>query len=63
MQLKFILCPIDCSGFSAATYQYTLSLAEYYKAGLLFCTLSSCGSIHSPIMRPMRLTARNLPER
>jgi nucleotide-binding universal stress UspA family protein len=32
MQLKSILCPIDCSEFSAAAYQYALSLAEYYKA-------------------------------
>lgn len=35
MQLKTILCPIDCSEFSAAAYQYALSLAEYYKARLI----------------------------
>ena len=32
MQLKSILCPIDFSDFSAAAYQYALSLAEHYKA-------------------------------
>ena len=35
MQLKSILCPIDCSDFSAAAYQYTLSLAEYYNARIV----------------------------
>jgi nucleotide-binding universal stress UspA family protein len=35
MQLKSILCPIDFSDFSAAAYQYALSLAEYYKARIL----------------------------
>ena len=35
MQVKSILCPIDCSEFSAAAYQYALSLAEYYKARLV----------------------------
>src|SRR5215469_13906106 len=35
MQLKSILCPIDCSELSAAAYQYALSLAEYYKARLV----------------------------
>lgn len=32
MQLKSILCPIDFSDFSAAAYQYALSLADYYRA-------------------------------
>ncbi len=35
MQLKSILCPIDFSDFSAAAYQYALSLAEYYKARII----------------------------
>ena len=35
MQLKSILCPIDFSDFSAAAYQYALSLAEYYRARIL----------------------------
>ena len=35
MQLKSILCPIDFSDFSAAAYQYALSLAEYYKSRLV----------------------------
>ena len=35
MQLKSILCPIDFSDFSAAAYQYALSLAEYYKAKIV----------------------------
>src|SRR5215468_10556670 len=35
MQLKSILCPIDCSEFSTAAYQYALSLADYYKARLV----------------------------
>lgn len=35
MQVKSILCPIDFSDFSAAAFQYALSLAEYYKARLL----------------------------
>ena len=35
MQLKSILCPIDFSEFSAAAYQYALSLAEYYKARIV----------------------------
>jgi nucleotide-binding universal stress UspA family protein len=35
MQLKSILCPIDFSDFSVAAYQYSLSLAEYYKARLV----------------------------
>ena len=35
MQLKSILCPIDFSNFSAAAYQYALSLAEYYKARIV----------------------------
>jgi nucleotide-binding universal stress UspA family protein len=35
MKLKSILCPIDFSDFSAAAYQYALSLAEYYKARLV----------------------------
>jgi nucleotide-binding universal stress UspA family protein len=35
MQLKSILCPIDFSDFSAAAYQYALSLAEHYKAGIV----------------------------
>ncbi len=35
MQLKSILCPIDFSDFSASAYQYTLSLAEYYKAKIV----------------------------
>jgi len=35
MQLKSILCPIDFSDFSAAAYQYALSLAEYYKARIV----------------------------
>ena len=34
MQLKSILCPIDFSDFSAAAYQYALSLAEYYNANV-----------------------------
>src|ERR1700757_3392336 len=32
MQLKSILCPIDFSDFSAAAYQYALSLADYYRS-------------------------------
>ena len=35
MQLKSILCPIDFSDFSAAAYQYALSLADYYKARIV----------------------------
>lgn len=35
MQVKSILCPIDFSDFSAAAYQYTVSLSEYYKARIL----------------------------
>jgi universal stress protein A len=35
MQLKSILCPIDFSDFSAAAYQYALSLAEHYKAKVI----------------------------
>jgi nucleotide-binding universal stress UspA family protein len=35
MQLKSILCPVDFSEFSAAAYQYALSLAEYYHARLI----------------------------
>jgi nucleotide-binding universal stress UspA family protein len=35
MQVKSILCPIDFSDFSAAAYQYAVSLAEYYKARIL----------------------------
>src|SRR5215471_4162505 len=35
MELKSILCPIDFSDFSAAAYQYALSLAEYYKARIV----------------------------
>ena len=35
MQLKSILCPIDCSEFSAAAYHHALTLAEYYKARLV----------------------------
>ena len=35
MQVKSILCPIDFSDFSAAAYQYALSLAEYYKARII----------------------------
>src|SRR5215470_1350790 len=35
MQLKSILCPIDFSEFSAAAYQYALSLAEYYQSRLV----------------------------
>jgi len=35
MQVKSILCPIDFSDFSAAAYQYALSLAEYYKARIV----------------------------
>lgn len=35
MQLKSILCPVDFSEFSAAAYQYALSLAEYYQARLI----------------------------
>ena len=35
MRLKSILCPIDFSDFSAAAYQYALSLAEYYKARIV----------------------------
>src|SRR5215471_13209188 len=35
MQLKSILCPIDCSEFSDAAYHHALSLAEYYKARLV----------------------------
>jgi nucleotide-binding universal stress UspA family protein len=35
MQLKSILCPIDFSDFSAAAYQYALSLAEHYKARIV----------------------------
>ena len=35
MQLKSILCPIDFSDFSAAAYEYALSLAEYYNARIV----------------------------
>lgn len=35
MQVKSILCPIDLSDFSAAAYQYTVSLSEYYRARIL----------------------------
>jgi len=35
MELKSILCPIDFSDFSAAAYQYSLSLAEYYHSKLV----------------------------
>jgi nucleotide-binding universal stress UspA family protein len=35
MQLNSILCPIDFSDFSAAAYQYALSLAGYYKARIV----------------------------
>ena len=35
MQVKSILCPIDFSDFSAAAYQYAVSLAEYYQARIL----------------------------
>ncbi|MGB8581522.1 MAG: universal stress protein [Candidatus Sulfotelmatobacter sp.] len=35
MQVKSILCPIDFSDFSAAAYQYALSLADYYKARIV----------------------------
>ncbi|HUK23466.1 MAG TPA: universal stress protein [Terriglobales bacterium] len=35
MKLTSILCPIDFSDFSAAAYQYALSLAEYYQARLV----------------------------
>ena len=35
MQLKSILCPVDFSDFSAAAYQYALSLAQYYKSRIL----------------------------
>ena len=35
MHLKSILCPVDFSDFSAAAYQYALSLAGYYKAKIV----------------------------
>lgn len=35
MQLKSILCPVDFSEYSAAAYQYAVSLAEYYQARLI----------------------------
>ena len=35
MQLRSILGPSDCSEFSAAAYQYAISLAQYYKARLV----------------------------
>jgi len=35
MQVKSILCPIDFSEFSAAAYEYALSLAEYYHSRLV----------------------------
>jgi nucleotide-binding universal stress UspA family protein len=35
MKLKSILCPIDFSDFSVASYQCALSLAEYYKARIV----------------------------
>ena len=35
MQVKSILYPIDFSDFSAAAYQYAVSLLEYYKARIL----------------------------
>jgi nucleotide-binding universal stress UspA family protein len=35
MQLKSILCPVDFSDFSAAAYQYAVSLAEHYQAKLI----------------------------
>jgi nucleotide-binding universal stress UspA family protein len=35
MQLKSILCPVDFSQFSAVAYEYSLSLAEYYRARLI----------------------------
>jgi len=33
--MQSILCPVDFSEFSAAAYQYALSLAEYYQARLV----------------------------
>jgi nucleotide-binding universal stress UspA family protein len=35
MQLKSILCPVDFSDFSAAAYEYALSLAQRYGAKLV----------------------------
>lgn len=35
MALKSILCPVDFSDFSAAAYQYALSLADYDRARLV----------------------------
>ena len=35
MQLKSILCPIDCSDFSAAAFRHALSLAEYYNSRII----------------------------
>src|SRR5262249_51353217 len=35
MQLKSILCPIDFSEFSVATYRYAVSLAGYYKSRIV----------------------------
>jgi len=35
MRLKSILCPVDFSEFSAAAYEYALSLAGYYQARLI----------------------------
>lgn len=35
MEFKRILCPVDFSEFSVSAYEYALTLAEYYKAGLV----------------------------
>jgi len=35
MEMKFILCPIDFSEFSARAYDHALSLAEHYQAKLV----------------------------
>ncbi len=35
MQFKRILCPVDFSDFSVSAYEYALTVAEYYKAGLV----------------------------
>ena len=35
MKLTSILCPVDFSEFSAAAYQYALSVAEHYQARLI----------------------------
>ncbi len=35
MRFKLILCPVDFSEFSVSAYEYSLTVAEYYKTGLV----------------------------